>query len=478
MKLTLTIALLTLLFGAATPALQSASQDPRFTVKMDPPPDEDSIESDFTITNQSSVSITAVLVACDTRPAANGDPRFIRGLADSVIENDFSELFFGESTTIEMHRPDFLSMHCKQDSSVRAVLFKDGTSFGEPNWVNEIIQARLYNWQKSGDLLNILQTAKDSGTTKSKLNDQFLMMERRVIPTKMPSPTDSSLGTTSIYDDVWRNLGRDTDYPNDSPVSQALVDELSEPVLDLRQRLLYSKPPLPGLPNALDPAGAPAPDFTIKLPGGLGSGTDSIGDMISVFYTLSAKGQNDKELFDRDFPEKEPKTFHISTLVGGHPASSLRIAVYAPGCQIKTINVPDLSNSSGSESFECIPLPTIRLTGQVLPSSLLDGKKYIIKIKLDSSTSDAVWSDLFLADDVAPDQNGLFHIDIPDFSQDPSCAASGAVLKFVTAYSSVGPGKLSDLAAVNSSADSNGNLRLISNYGAVVSFQATPPNQR
>ena len=149
MKLTLTIALLTLLFGAATPALQSASQDPRFTVKMDPPPDEDSIESDFTITNQSSVSITAVLVACDTRPAAT----VIRDLSAASQTASLRMIFrnfFSENHQIEMHRPDFLSMHCKQHSSVRAVLIKDGTSFGEPNWVNEIIQARLYNWQKSG----------------------------------------------------------------------------------------------------------------------------------------------------------------------------------------------------------------------------------------------------------------------------------------------------------------------------------------
>ena len=392
--------------------------------------------------------------------------------------DDTLQIAYQESSNFIVRQPDFVSMTCNQDSSVRAVLFADGSSFGETGWVNEIIQRRQAAWKSIVDLLKLLQNAKNSGTTKAQLAAQLQKIERGPYPTKMPDRTIEPEDDLSIYEDASRVLAHASDYAKDSPVTQSLVDELSEQILDLRQLLLYSKPTLPGLPQNLNSAAAPPPDFSMNFPPGLDPGGEfSVGYMWAVLYTLCAKGQQELSLYDRFGPDTddEDETVKIHTLVAGHPASSLKIAIYAPGCQIKIVNLSDPYARSGTEGFECVKLPTITFTGQILPSELLFGKKYRIQILLhnpgDSETS---WFNVYLVDDIAPDENGKFQIEIPDFSKDPICSSRDATLQFFAGQFPIETGALASLSAQNGAADSNGNLRLTSDYGGPVTFQPRP----
>ncbi|HEY4838684.1 MAG TPA: hypothetical protein VIH72_08760 [Candidatus Acidoferrales bacterium] len=471
MQLVLTT--LAFLLAALSAAPQSTTTDPRFTVKMEVDP-EYTIESKFTITNQSQIPITAVLIACDSRVPPGRPPGYVRYRTDSLI-GDSVQILYQESTILKIHRPDFVSMTCKQDFSVRAVLFSDGSSFGESTWVDEILQRRRSILQSTEELLSFLQNAKNSGTTKAQLTAQLRKLDEGPFLATMPDHTIEPEGTPSIYYDVSRNLLRDRDNPKDSPVSQSFVDELSAPLLDQRQLLLYAKPAIPGLPQDLDPAAAPPPDITIKFPDALGSEDDaSIGNMISVFYTLNAKGQKEKSLYDRFSPGDED-TLKIHALVAGHPASSVKVAIYAPGCQIKIINVADPSAYSGREIFQCVKLPTIKFSGQILSSDLLFGKKYAVQIMLHNPGDDETpWFDVYLSDDTTVDESGIFHIDMPDFSQDPVCSEHGVTLQFFAGQFPVDIYTIAILTAQNGSADSEGNLRLVSDYGGPVTFQPQP----
>jgi hypothetical protein len=460
------------LLAASSAAPQTTTPDPRFTVKMEVDP-EDTIESKFTITNQSQIPITAVLIACDGRHSPGIPPHYVRYRTDSLID-DSVQILYQESTIFKVHRPDFVSMTCNQDS-LRAVLFADGSSFGESIWVDEILKRRQSILQSTEELLNFLQSAKNSGTTKAQLTAQLRKLEEGPSPTAMPNRTIEPEDDPSIYRDALRTLMRDRDNPKDSPVSQSLVDELSAPLLDQRQLLLYARPAIPGLPQDLDPAAAPPSDITIKFPAALGSEDDaSIGNMISVFYTLNAKGQQEKSLYDRFSPGDED-TLKIHALVAGHPASSVKVAIYAPGCQIRIINVLDPSTYSGREAFQCVKLPTIKFSGQILSSDLLFGKKYAVQILLHNPGDDETpWFDVYLSDDTTVDESGIFHIDMPDFSQDPVCSARGVTIQFFAGQFPVDINTIAILAAENGSADSEGNLRLVSDYGGPVTFQPQP----
>lgn len=462
----ITLAFFAVLLTATTAPAQSVSPDPRFAVKMQKD-SEDSIASKFTITNQSQIPITAVLIACDDPFSADGPPRYVRSLSDTVIDDSF-QIAYQESSTFAVHTPDWASMTCKQGSSVRAILFADGSSFGGSEWVNEILQQRQFTWKAVTNLLDVLQRAVTSKTTKAQLSAQLLKLMRGPFPISMPDGSVASGHTPSIFFVVSRNLGRARENANDSPVPQSLIDDLSAPLLDLRQLIQYAKPAIPGLPQNLDPAAAPPPDFTIKFPDGLvPDGKDfSIGDMISVFYEINATGQKKKDLFDRFSADDEP-TLKIHALVAGHPASSMKVAIYAPGCQIQTTNVPDPATYSANKVFACIKLPTVKFTGQILASDLLLDKKCKVQIQLhDPGNMESPSFDVDLADDIAPDENGFFQIEIPDYSQDPVSSSHSATLHFLA-----GEFRLS---AENGSADSKGDLRLSSDYGGPVSFQPRP----
>jgi hypothetical protein len=54
----------------------------------------------------------------------------------------------------------------------------------------------------------------------------------------------------------------------------------------------------------------------------------------------------------------------IHTEVHGKPAKSLKAAFYAPGCQIQTISVVDLSVSDAQGDFHCSPVGTTKLRGK------------------------------------------------------------------------------------------------------------------
>src|SRR4029077_20674855 len=95
---------------------------------------------------------------------------------------------------------------CRQDSSVRAVLFADGSSFGESDWVEEILQRRQSSLKSIGGLLDFLQNAKNSGITKAHLRAQLLKIERGPHPTAMPDHKVEPEDDLSIFQDVSRTL--------------------------------------------------------------------------------------------------------------------------------------------------------------------------------------------------------------------------------------------------------------------------------
>lgn len=51
----------------------------------------------------------------------------------------------------------------------------------------------------------------------------------------------------------------------------------------------------------------------------------------------------------------------------GTPAESLKAILYSPGCQFELLSVDLKATSNRTANFGCRPLPTIRLSGRILP---------------------------------------------------------------------------------------------------------------
>ena len=63
------------------------------------------------------------------------------------------------------------------------------------------------------------------------------------------------------------------------------------------------------------------------------------------------------------------------------PAGSLKAIIYVPGCQITTIDAPDLAQSTPEIAFQCLPLPTIPLSGRIGPRHPLGDLQPVVEIR-------------------------------------------------------------------------------------------------
>jgi hypothetical protein len=469
-------ALLAFLFGAMSPAFQDGSTvDPRFTVKLQPVDDEEDITRVITITNKSQSPMVAVLVTCDSGKTPSGVAQYVRSFADGVLEDNeiYSELGkigtkFQESTSFELHRPDFMSMNCNQETAVKAIVFADGSSFGSDEWVRQIIRVRQITWQNANDLIDLLQVARSSGMTKGQLIPQVAALmprdQDRIRNWPESGVTVFALGPPAIFKDALSKINSDRKNADDVSVSQSLLDDLLEPLLDMRQRLMYSKPALVGIPEKLGAAGAPSPDYAIKIPTGLAADDADI----EAFWTLSANGQPVHEWFDDITPPRELFDYRIHTLVAGQAAHRLQGAIYVPGCEIKFVDVTNISDSSGGDSLECVKLPTINFTGQVLPSDILQGHNFKIEITLYNAGDNGTPYFDFDLPDVSTDEHGVFTVELPDFSRDPGCDLCAPGGSAVIRFSAGG----AVLAASSGAADADGGLHPMADYGGMVTFTA------
>jgi hypothetical protein len=125
----------------------------------------------------------------------------------------------------------------------------------------------------------------------------------------------------------------------------------------------------------------------------------------------------------------------VPTQVEGTPASSLKAILYVPGCQIETIEVPDLAKSTLQASFQCRSLPTLAFTGRIAPPGMITDPQTVVDI-----TYVALWPLRFLEIPKGPsyisymgfriatvplEAGVVFHAELPDFSKDSATKADG-----------------------------------------------------
>jgi hypothetical protein len=118
-------------------------------------------------------------------------------------------------------------------------------------------------------------------------------------------------------------------------------------------------------------------------------------------------------------------SYVIDTTVEHQEAEKLLAILYAPGCQVETVDDPELAISARKVEFVCRDLPTLSFTGIIVLSKKLRTRPYEVEVRYLP-----VWSCIFFntpdcmlrgfpMGSVEPDQSGVFHIILPDFTKDP-----------------------------------------------------------
>lgn len=128
----------------------------------------------------------------------------------------------------------------------------------------------------------------------------------------------------------------------------------------------------------------------------------------------------------------------LGTVDGKH-AEQMKMFVWAPGCKIETFDVPIQESSDIHESFSCSPLSSITLVGRIKNGRLTDKKPAEVRVDYMAEWAcgffglvDCMVPQVSLGT-ASPDAQGIFEIDVPDFSADPisSDSTRGAEFQLV-----------------------------------------------
>jgi len=176
-------------------------------------------------------------------------------------------------------------------------------------------------------------------------------------------------------------------------------------------------------------------------------------------------------------------SYEIPSTVEGKAATEIRMIVYASGCEIQTFIVPLTEDPRVKQKFECQPVRTVTLSGQIVPSELVrDNNAELIVTYMAYwahgffGIVDGIVTQLRLAV-VTPDANGSFQIDLPYFTADAESSSSmqRASISFMLRDSKTWNHIASNLEpGVPEFRSENHSLRIQSYYPSGLKFTAGP----
>jgi len=214
------------------------------------------------------------------------------------------------------------------------------------------------------------------------------------------------------------------------------------------------------------------PPFEIRLPSEIRS------EQVQVRYFLTGPfGGNGGSLK----AEPERNSYLIETSVNHKAVETLRVILYAPGCQIVTLSIDSLYEAEKGADVTCEDLPPMSFNGRVALPEALRGRPYEIEI-----TYMAYWAHSFfhITDGqvtsfvlarAAPDESGAFHVELPNFNKDRETVSyrRAAGLQFIAREFDTG-NIVALLAPVNVQGNDPSTLPIKPKYPAEVIFKPAP----
>jgi hypothetical protein len=214
-------------------------------------------------------------------------------------------------------------------------------------------------------------------------------------------------------------------------------------------------------PCSASQAGTPEDIFTISV----APPTPAKDVQVRYFFTGEFGGHGSSETVPAD-----GNKLLIKTGVEGKSAKTFKAIAYAPGCQLVTISVDDLTAGNRQGDFHCLKLPTIQLHGRIDPIRLGQRKLQVEALYVchwampffgikDGSTSPLELGSVAISSD------GSFTLELPDFTADPTWPSISKDAELMFYLRDPVAGKpVGDLITSSRS----GNLQVATNYPEVV----------
>jgi hypothetical protein len=212
-----------------------------------------------------------------------------------------------------------------------------------------------------------------------------------------------------------------------------------------------------------------SPAVSIELPSGIASET------VQVVYSLRGSFGGVGGSID---PLPGLRTIRVNGLNDkGQAATSVKILVYAPGCDFMTFNLV-LGDAVIPEQFVCNSLPKVSLSGKV-PVDLIEGHNAEIVIRYNAYW----WGDCgdcavttFMLATVPAGKDGAFHAEFTDLSShgDSSVPFSGADLSLTLRDSKTWNHLATFVVPESSDLKTGLGLKIQSSYPANLKFVSGP----
>lgn len=188
----------------------------------------------FIVTNSSRLPITALAVTATKTPADGGRAGRSVRMFDSVV-NPFGPfgraIAPGESHTFSLAGP--LEKR-KIEATIEAVIFADGSSAGDPHWVQRLVHARQAELNDVEDALRLTRAAKASSVDVATLASEVQGRKDAVVGSSSAS-VDEKQVAQMVYGEVALRMKAQT------PSAQRFDAAISQ--LTTRRNLLLSSRP-------------------------------------------------------------------------------------------------------------------------------------------------------------------------------------------------------------------------------------------
>jgi len=131
------------------------------------------------------------------------------------------------------------------------------------------------------------------------------------------------------------------------------------------------------------------------------------------------------------FEEPRPslRSYQIKSSMDDKAATQIKVLVYAPGCRIQRFDLLLAETEERKEEFSCQTLPSVTLSGQIVPSDLVRDHHAELAIAYMAfwaneffGVADGIVPQIHLAT-VSPDANGMFQVRLPDFAADTTLSS-------------------------------------------------------
>lgn len=179
-------------------------------------------------------------------------------------------------------------------------------------------------------------------------------------------------------------------------------------------------------------------------------------------------------------PDPNLRSYKIDASINGKAAREAKLIVYAPGCDLQTFVIPLQADSAATAEFECAHVPSVALSGQIVPRELSAKSQLAIRYE-------AFWGNRFFGimdgpvtqfelAPVRPDAEGRFQVNLPYFAVDSSGAESQASFSLILEDRDTGDLIVFLEPELTDFITESHDLKICPSYPGGLRFKASPSN--